>query len=173
MKELILGGVRSGKSRLAQQLAIESGLAVVFIATATAEDPEMQRRIAEHKRRRPSSWTLVEEPHRLAHILREHARAERCVLVDCLTLWLNNLLFADQHAYPDTGPITPPAAWSAEIEALLTALPLKPKRRDKSVKLGLPRLRPIPSTRGCSVRPKTSWTGWKRARFVWCRCKAR
>ena len=115
MKELILGGVRSGKSRLAQQLAIESGLAVVFLATATAGDPEMQRRIAEHKRRRPSSWTLVEEPHRLAHMLREHAWAQRCVLVDCLTLWLTNLLCAGDDAMLE-----------AEYKALVELLPRLP-----------------------------------------------
>mgnify|MGYP003346906493 CR=1 FL=1 len=50
----------------------------------------------------------------------------RCVLVDCLTLWLNNLLFSEHHAYPDTGLITPPEAWTTEIDALLTALPLLP-----------------------------------------------
>lgn len=92
MKELILGGVRSGKSRLAEQRAHASGLPVIVIATATAEDDEMRRRIAEHRRRRPSHWLTIEEPRALAATLREHARADRCLVVDCLTLWLTNLL---------------------------------------------------------------------------------
>lgn len=86
----------------------------------------MQLRIALHRARRPEQWSVVEEPVRLAETLYAHARHGGCVLVDCLTLWLNNLLFAGGHAYPETGPITPPEAWSAEIEALLTALPLLP-----------------------------------------------
>ena len=95
MKELILGGVRSGKSRLAEQHALASGLAVTYIATATAGDAEMQTRIAEHRRRRPPTWPLVEEPLALARVLREQAAPERCLLVDCLTLWLTNLLGAN------------------------------------------------------------------------------
>lgn len=95
-KTLILGGVRSGKSRLAERMAQASGLEVVYIATATAsDDAEMQDRIAAHRRRRPLHWTTVEEPLRLAAALREHGGAARCVLVDCLTLWLTNLLCAE------------------------------------------------------------------------------
>jgi len=95
MKELILGGARSGKSRLAEQHAIASGLAVTYVATATAADTEMQARIAEHQRRRPSGWALIEEPLRLAAVLREQAGPDRCLLVDCLTLWITNLLCAN------------------------------------------------------------------------------
>ncbi|MGH8593410.1 MAG: bifunctional adenosylcobinamide kinase/adenosylcobinamide-phosphate guanylyltransferase [Gammaproteobacteria bacterium] len=95
MKTLILGGVRSGKSALAESLARESDLTVVYVATATAADPEMYRRIEEHRRRRPSHWPCVEEPLHLAAALQTHARLRRCLLVDCLTLWLTNLLLAD------------------------------------------------------------------------------
>lgn len=95
MIELLLGGARSGKSRLAEQLARDSGLAVTYIATSQPLDGEMSERIAHHRARRPDHWALVEEPIRLATVLREHARAERCVLVDCLTLWLTNLLMLD------------------------------------------------------------------------------
>lgn len=94
MKELILGGARSGKSRLAEQRARESGMNVTYIATATAGDAEMQARIAEHKRRRPPEWASVEEPLALARALRAAASAESCLIVDCLTLWLTNLLVA-------------------------------------------------------------------------------
>ena len=92
MKELILGGARSGKSALAQQRAEESGLEVVYIATAQVLDQEMAERIGRHRQARPAGWRLVEEPLALAQALQAHAAADRCLLVDCLTLWLNNLL---------------------------------------------------------------------------------
>jgi len=88
MQELILGGARSGKSALAERLAQESGLGVTYIATAEAGDAEMADRIAHHQARRPADWQLVEAPISLANALTEHARDERCVIVDCLTLWL-------------------------------------------------------------------------------------
>lgn len=95
MKTLILGGIKSGKSRLAEQLAVDSGLEVVYIATATAGDEEMEQRIARHREQRPEHWRLVEEPLNLSAVLRREAKADRCLLVDCLTLWLTNLLCAD------------------------------------------------------------------------------
>lgn len=98
MLELILGGARSGKSRFAECLAAESGLAVTYIATSQALDGEMTERIAHHRERRPAHWTLVEEPLQLGRVLREQAAAERCLLVDCLTLWLTNLLMLDDAA---------------------------------------------------------------------------
>ena len=95
LKTLILGGVRSGKSRLAERLAFESNLPVTYIATATAQDDEMRARIAAHRVQRPNHWYLVEEPILLAKVLEEHATNGHCVLVDCLTLWLTNLLMAE------------------------------------------------------------------------------
>ena len=92
MRTLILGGARSGKSALAERLALESGKEVVYIATAQAHDAEMAARIAHHRDRRPAHWQSVEEPLALAGALRAYARPDRCVLVDCLTLWLSNLL---------------------------------------------------------------------------------
>ncbi|MBT2115539.1 bifunctional adenosylcobinamide kinase/adenosylcobinamide-phosphate guanylyltransferase [Dyella sp. LX-66] len=92
MRSLILGGARSGKSALAERMAAESGLEVVYLATAQALDAEMAARIAHHRASRPPHWHDVEEPLALADALRAHARADRCVLVDCLTLWLSNLL---------------------------------------------------------------------------------
>ncbi len=115
MKELILGGARSGKSALAERLAAESGLDVVYIATATAGDAEMAERIAHHRSRRPARWELVEEPLRLAAALRGAAASDRCLLVDCLTLWLNNVI-ADE------------ALFQQERFALLEALPGLPGR---------------------------------------------
>ncbi len=98
MKELILGGMRSGKSRLAEQHAQQSGLSVTYIATATAQDEEMRQRIAHHQANRPGHWQLVEEPLALAAALQHHAAADHCVLVDCLTLWLTNLLCLEDEA---------------------------------------------------------------------------
>ncbi len=94
MQSLILGGARSGKSALAERLAAASGREVVYIATAQPRDLEMVERIAHHRARRPAGWRCVEEPLALAATLRQHAQADRCLLVDCLTLWLSNLLGA-------------------------------------------------------------------------------
>lgn len=92
MKELVLGGARSGKSALAQRRAEHSGLAVTYIATAQVLDEEMAARIARHHHHRPASWKLVETPLALAWSLQDNAAPTRCLLVDCLTLWLSNLL---------------------------------------------------------------------------------
>jgi adenosylcobinamide kinase/adenosylcobinamide-phosphate guanylyltransferase len=90
--ELLLGGARSGKSKLAEQRATESGLKLIYIATGTAGDNEMHERIARHQASRNESWQLVEEPVDLAEVLLLHANANSCILVDCLTLWLSNCL---------------------------------------------------------------------------------
>jgi adenosylcobinamide kinase / adenosylcobinamide-phosphate guanylyltransferase len=111
MKTLIVGGVRSGKSQLAERLALQSGLPVTYIATALAGDDEMRRRIEAHRKRRPRAWTVVEEPYGLAGVLRAQVRADRCVVVDCLTLWLTQLLGGD-----DEGFVT-------ERDALLAVVP--------------------------------------------------
>lgn len=95
MRDLILGGVKSGKSALGARVAAARGGEVMFIATATAGDEEMRRRIERHRRERPIEWTLVEEPVRLWAALSALDAPGRCLLVDCLTLWLNNLLDAD------------------------------------------------------------------------------
>jgi adenosylcobinamide kinase/adenosylcobinamide-phosphate guanylyltransferase len=95
MLQLILGGARSGKSRLAEKLASESGLEVIYIATSQPLDGEMNQRVALHRQRRPDSWGLVEEPLELTKVLKQSAGPGRCLLVDCLTLWLTNLLMLE------------------------------------------------------------------------------
>ena len=95
MLQLILGGARSGKSRLAEKLASESGCAVTYIATSQPLDGEMNERVRHHRERRPAHWSLIEEPLELTRVLRENARPDSCLLVDCLTLWLTNLLMLD------------------------------------------------------------------------------
>lgn len=89
---LILGGARSGKTALAQERAGILHHDVVYIATAQAHDQEMQERIQRHRRSRPSHWHVVEEPVYLAQAIGDHASPSRTLLVDCLTLWLTNLL---------------------------------------------------------------------------------
>ncbi|MGP0013183.1 bifunctional adenosylcobinamide kinase/adenosylcobinamide-phosphate guanylyltransferase [Pseudomonas sp.] len=95
MLQLILGGARSGKSRLAERLAAESTLPVTYIATSQPLDGELNERVALHRQRRPAHWQLIEEPLELARVLGENAAADTCLLVDCLTLWLTNLLMLD------------------------------------------------------------------------------
>lgn len=102
---LVLGGARSGKSRFAESLARDSGLARVYLATATAGDAEMQTRIAHHRARRGDGWRTVEEPLALVSVLGREANAERVVLVDCLTLWLSNLMHAGHDVEAETGAL--------------------------------------------------------------------
>lgn len=99
MKELILGGVRSGKSGFAERRAKMSGLAVTCIVTAQPNDQEMAARIRHHRENRPASWRVVEEPVALAGALKKWAAPGQCLLVDCITLWLSNLLHADQSTF--------------------------------------------------------------------------
>jgi adenosylcobinamide kinase/adenosylcobinamide-phosphate guanylyltransferase len=115
MRELILGGVRSGKSRLAEQHANNSGLDVVYVATAQVRDAEMQQRIAQHQAHRPAALAGSQAGHDLAQVLQQQAAAGRCVLVDCLTLWLTQLLCDLSEA-----------ELRREIDALLAVLPALP-----------------------------------------------
>ena len=93
---LVLGGARSGKSRHAEALACASGLERGYIATATPFDAEMAARIACHRADRASAgWVTIEEERALADVIAREARSDRVLLVDCLTLWLNNLFFAN------------------------------------------------------------------------------
>lgn len=127
MKELILGGARSGKSLLAEQRARESNLKVIYLATAQALDGEMARRVAHHRERRPADWGCVEETLHLAARLRELAAPDTCVLIDCLTLWLSNLLFAGQAAaQAEAGEAIACPLFRDETAALIDLLPKLP-----------------------------------------------
>jgi adenosylcobinamide kinase/adenosylcobinamide-phosphate guanylyltransferase len=111
MKELVLGGARSGKSAYAQRRAAASGLPVTVIVTGSAGDDEMVERIAHHRAARPAEWRVVEAQRALAATLREAAAPGCCLIVDCLTLWLMNVIDGD---------------FAAEREALLDLLPRLP-----------------------------------------------
>jgi adenosylcobinamide kinase / adenosylcobinamide-phosphate guanylyltransferase len=91
---LVLGGARSGKSSFAEAQVAASGLSRIYLATATAGDGEMRDRIAHHRARRGAGWHTVEEPLELVEALQRNAMREAAVLVDCLTLWLSNLMHA-------------------------------------------------------------------------------
>ena len=94
---LVLGGVRAGKSTYAQQLATK-GKSVLFLATAEAGDAEMQARIEAHRESRPPNWDTLEEPVDLVGALTPLLHNYDTVLLDCLTLWVSNLLLRDQDA---------------------------------------------------------------------------
>jgi adenosylcobinamide kinase / adenosylcobinamide-phosphate guanylyltransferase len=102
MFTLILGGARSGKSRLAQRLAADAGR-VAYVATAPRDqDPEMAARIERHRADRPAFWQTVEEPLALASAVHRAAQEADAVIVDCLTLWLSNV-FCEQRDAPAAG----------------------------------------------------------------------
>ncbi|MBC8519068.1 MAG: bifunctional adenosylcobinamide kinase/adenosylcobinamide-phosphate guanylyltransferase [Gammaproteobacteria bacterium] len=95
MRELILGGTRSGKSSYAERVALDRGESLLYLATATAGDGEMKNRIVHHQQSRSPEWELIEEPIRLSSVLLQEARDGRTILVECLTLWLTNLLLQE------------------------------------------------------------------------------
>ncbi|MCC7045136.1 MAG: bifunctional adenosylcobinamide kinase/adenosylcobinamide-phosphate guanylyltransferase [Alphaproteobacteria bacterium] len=97
---LVLGGARSGKSRYAEALVADSERGCTYIATAQALDDEMRQRIAEHRTRRPAHWATIEAPIDLPAALSGHA-PDRVLLVDCLTLWLSNILLAERDIAAD------------------------------------------------------------------------
>ncbi len=113
MIELVIGGARSGKSSHAERQARACGLPVIYFATGEARDEEMTARIAHHRERRPPEWRTIEEPLLLAEALRREAAHDACLLVDCLTLWLTNAMFARRED---------------EIDKLLATLPALPGR---------------------------------------------
>jgi adenosylcobinamide kinase/adenosylcobinamide-phosphate guanylyltransferase len=119
---LVLGGVRSGKSRLAEQLAA-AGPPVTYIATAHAGDEEMAHRIAVHRQRRPAEWTTIEEPWEVVRAVSMHASAGS-VLLECLPLWLTNLLVG----LPGK-PAKAEADILAEVDALIEAAHTAPSDR--------------------------------------------
>ena len=109
---LITGGARSGKSRYAEQRALEMGARPLYVATAEANDEEMAQRIAEHKKSRAGQWLAVEEPLELTRALLAQQGKIDCALVDCLTLWISNLLIRCDNKYA-----------SERVEELIEKLP--------------------------------------------------
>ena len=132
---VLLGGARSGKSRLAVELAAASEAPVTFLATGQAGDEEMARKIASHRAERPEGWLTVEEPYALEDALAA-ADPAHTVIVDCLTLWTANAL--DRDGDPDAvlAAATRAAAVAAGREALTIAV-------SNEVGLGIVPLEPL------------------------------
>lgn len=109
MAQLILGGARSGKSRLAEQRALvwqaQTGGELIYLATASAGDGEMSQRIHQHQARRGDQWQLLEEPLDITGVIARRYQQPACLLIDCLTLWISNCLHA--------------GCWETERERLL------------------------------------------------------
>lgn len=121
-RTLILGGARSGKSAHAEAVAAASGKTVIYVATAQAFDCEMKNRIAQHRLSRNSNWQTIEEPLELGSVIARESAPDRVLLVDCLTVWLSNLLFSEARDYPEVGAIHPPDIFHAQRSQLLDAL---------------------------------------------------
>ena len=100
----ILGGARSGKSSLAERLARRRGGRVMYVATAEALDADMERRIANHRQQRPPEWDTLEEPVKLPDVLPPALEGYDTCLLDCLTLWVSNLLLSMEDAPTPTLP---------------------------------------------------------------------
>jgi adenosylcobinamide kinase/adenosylcobinamide-phosphate guanylyltransferase len=115
---LLLGGARSGKSARAERMAQERGGPVLFVATATAGDEEMARRIAAHRAARPAGWRTLEAPEGVAAAVAASGESATTILLDCLTLLVSNLLLAHE----EEGEATVGRRVDAEIDALLAAI---------------------------------------------------
>jgi len=104
---LIIGGARSGKSRFAQELALKLGESVLFVATATAGDEEMQHRIEEHQRARPATWTTLEVTTHIARQIEQKIGEAQVVIIDCITLLVNNVYsqYTDQTSEQIDAPL--------------------------------------------------------------------
>jgi len=128
MITLITGGARSGKTSYAEKLAAKSGCGVIYLATAAkaSSDIEMRERIRRHRADRPIGWATVEESISLGATLRECAHANRCVIIDCLTLWLSNLLLADGTDGGDVTLLQPGSIMAAERAVFLDSLRTAP-----------------------------------------------
>src|SRR5690554_7588847 len=116
MHTLVLGGIRSGKTALAERLASGTNNSVVYLATATAGDDEMRTRIQRHQQQRPDGWGLEEEPLALAQVLVRQGKTTHapCILIGCMSLWVSNLLHAGE------------AIFAREREAFLDQVSLYP-----------------------------------------------
>tara|TARA_R110001599_G_scaffold64023_3_gene178795 strand:- start:405547 stop:406104 length:558 start_codon:yes stop_codon:yes gene_type:complete len=124
-RTLLIGGARSGKSAYAEELATSSsasGKQVIYVATAQSGDAEMAQRIARHRQRRDAVWLTVEEPIELGAAIEKYSKPDTVLLIDCLTVWLSNLLFSEKIDFPEVGTIAPPACFYTQRAALLQAL---------------------------------------------------
>lgn len=125
-RTLVIGGARSGKSVHAEVLAMATGKPLVYVATAQASDAEMQARITHHRERRDDRWQTVEETLALGAAIQKYSKPDNVLLVDCLTVWLSNLLFSEDKEFPEIGIIDAPACFAEQRAAFLHALAQAP-----------------------------------------------
>lgn len=126
---LVLGGARSGKSRYAQQRVEACAGRLAYIATAQPLDAEMEDRIVRHRADRDARWHTIEAPLALAAAIARAGESHTAILVDCLTLWLSNLLFAGQAAtQAEAGEAIDCPLFRAHTASLIDALPSLPGR---------------------------------------------
>lgn len=116
---LIIGGARSGKSRFAQKLALKSGGAVLFVATAEAGDEEMKQRIEEHRKARPPTWKTLEATTQVGRQIVQNIDQSQTVIIDCITLLINNI-FQQHEKDTDTAIIEKEVM--AEIDELVNSI---------------------------------------------------
>jgi len=116
---LLTGGARSGKSRFALELALKLGEPVLFVATAVAGDEEMRQRVEEHQRARPSAWRTLEVTTHLGSQISQQIGGARVVIVDCITLLVNNIL--SQYS-PRTGVSVIEPEVTSEINELVQCI---------------------------------------------------
>lgn len=146
MIHLVLGAARSGKSRFAQQQAMQCDKPVIYVATATITDDEMALRIERHKADRPAHWQVLEHPDNLPAVLENlNTVDDAVILVDCLTLWLNNEMYLNPECHIDT------------LQSDLVQI-LKTSRQDiilvsNEVGMGI-----VPAS--ASARKFADWQGW-------------
>ena len=120
----VLGGARSGKSAFAERLALHRGGRVLYVATAEALDADMERRIANHRRQRPPEWDTLEEPVSLSDVLPSALEGYDTCLLDCLTLWVSNMLLSmesNPRGRPHPNPPPEGEGTNAEAEILSAA----------------------------------------------------
>ncbi|MBC2722571.1 bifunctional adenosylcobinamide kinase/adenosylcobinamide-phosphate guanylyltransferase [Desulfosporosinus sp.] len=117
---LITGGARSGKSTFAERLAAHAKRPVIYIATAQIWDGEMAIRVKKHQEQRPSSWRLIEEPLNIHDTLTHLKDEEGVILLDCVTLWLTNLLLAGEARYAEqSNPADPSASSDRQLSSYI------------------------------------------------------
>ncbi|RJQ27908.1 MAG: bifunctional adenosylcobinamide kinase/adenosylcobinamide-phosphate guanylyltransferase [Peptococcaceae bacterium] len=115
---LVLGGARSGKSRLAEEMAARLGGKVVYIATAAVLDGEMAGRVQKHRLRRPEQWETVEETRAVTGLISRRAEAGMVFLLDCITIWLTNLLIEQNSLKSSISGMEKEAVILKEVERL-------------------------------------------------------
>jgi adenosylcobinamide kinase/adenosylcobinamide-phosphate guanylyltransferase len=115
----LTGGARSGKSRMAQELAAKAGGQVLFVATAEAGDDEMEKRISEHRKSRPKDWATLEVTTHVGSQITKNSGGAKTVIIDCVTLLINNVF---QQFDEKTGAAVVEKAVTAEINELIECM---------------------------------------------------